>query len=112
MKRKRLSRYLLLYGMLLLVFRSRAQDTFAYEAPLDTVGPAGFYKIILTPEVVARCKQNLFDVRIRDAHGQFIPYVLQSDFPTLTGESFSEFPILPVKKEADSTGDVQIAHWS
>ena len=112
MKRKRLFRWLLLPGMMLSVLRGIAQDTFAYEAPLDTIAQAGFYKIILTPKVVAKCRQDLSDVRIRDPHGQFTPYVLQSDFPTLTGETFSEFPILPVKKEADSTGDVQIAHWS
>jgi hypothetical protein len=111
MKRKKLFSYLLLPAMLL-GLRGSAQDTFAYEAPLDTVAQAGFYKIILTPDAVARCKQDLADLRIRDVHGQFTSYVLKSDLPIRAGESFSEFPLLPARKEADTSNDVQIANWS
>lgn len=112
MKRKKLFKYLLLSGMLLFFFRGRAQDIFAFEVPLDTVAQAGFYKIILTPDAVAKCKADLADLRIRDPHGQFTPYVLMSDLALRAGQSFSEFPILPAKKEADTSNDVQIANWS
>ena len=112
MKRRRLLKRLLLCGMLLFFLRGKAQDFFAYEAPLDTVGQAGFYKVILTPDAVARCKRDLADLRSRDSHGQYTPYVLRSDLPIQTGESFHEFPILPAKAGADSSNDVQIANWS
>jgi hypothetical protein len=112
MKRKRLLKCLLLSGMSLFFLRGEAQDFFAYEAPLDTVGQAGFYKVILTPDAIARCKRDLADLRIRDSHGQYTPYVLRSDLPIQTGEGFNEFPILPAKAGADSSSDVQIANWS
>jgi len=98
------------------------QDSFAYKAPLDTISQAGFYRIILTPEVLARCNRDLSDIRISHAGawpggpanatpGTFIPYVERTDFPTYHGESFIEFPILPAQKE-DSAGDVRIGNWS
>jgi hypothetical protein len=112
MKREKLLKGLLLSWMLLFFLRGKSQDFFAYEAPLDTVGQAGFYKVILTPDAVAKCKRDLADLRILDAHGQVTPYVLRSDLPIRTGESFSEFPILPAKAGADSSNEVQIANWS
>jgi len=112
MKREKLLKGLLLSWMLLVFLRGKAQDFFAYEAPLDTVGQAGFYKVILTPDAVAKCKRDLADLRILDAHGRITPYVLRSDLPIRTGESFSEFPILPAKAGADSSNEVQIANWS
>ena len=111
MKRKSLFRGLLLSGALLFVLQGRAQDTFAYRAPLDTIGQAGFYRVILTPEVLAKCKEDLSDLRINAVNGSYVPYVMKSDFPIYNGESFIEFPILPAKKE-DSAGDVRIGNWS
>lgn len=100
-----------------------AQDSFAYKAPLDTISQAGFYRVILTPEVLAKCAdEDLSDIRISHAGawpgesgntpaGTFIPYVLKTDFPAYHGESFIEFPILPAQK-GDSAGDVRIGNWS
>ncbi|HVV06660.1 MAG TPA: hypothetical protein VHC96_20655 [Puia sp.] len=109
---------------------ARTQDSFACKAPIDTITRAGFYRIILTPEVLARCNRDLSDIRISRAGswpshiqspvpvgsanvtpGVFIPYVLRTDFPNYQGESFIEFPILPAQK-GDSTGDVRIGNWS
>src|SRR5258706_13338020 len=114
MKRKRLFSASLLSGVCLLAFvlSGRGQERFAYEASLDSIVQPGFYKIVLMPEVVAKCKKDLSDLRIRDDHGQYVPYVLQSDFPVFSGEKYIEFPILPVKKRADSAEDVQIVNWS
>jgi hypothetical protein len=108
MKRKKLFRSLLLSGMLLCVLQGNAQNGFAYKASLDSIGQAGFYRIILTPGIIARCKEDLSDLRILDEHGQFAPYVLKSDFPGQNGERFIEFPVLP----GDSAGDVRIGNWS
>jgi len=102
--------------------KGHAQDSFAYKAPLDIISQAGFYRVILTPEVLAKCNENLSDIRISHAGvwpgesgnvtaGTFIPYVLKTDFPTYHGESFIEFPILPVQKD-DSVGDIRIGNWS
>jgi len=108
MRRKKLFERLLLPGILLAVLQGKAQDNFVYEASLDTIAQAGFYRIMLLPGTVARCKEDLSDLRIRDGHGRYMPYVLKSDFPSLDGESFIEFPVLP----GDSAGEVRMSNWS
>lgn len=108
MKRKKLFNSLLLSGTLLFCIQGNAQNGFAYKASLDTIGKAGFYRILLTPRIIARCKEDLSDLRILDGHGQLTPYVLKSDFPSLNGESFIEFPVIP----GDSAGEVRISNWS
>ncbi|MBN9383059.1 MAG: hypothetical protein J0H74_20045 [Chitinophagaceae bacterium] len=108
MKRKKLFNSLLLSGMLLCFLQGKTQDSFAFRASLDTIEKAGFYRIILTPGIIARCKEDLSDLRILDGHGQFTSYVLKSDFPSLDGESFIEFPVLP----GDSAGEVKMSNWS
>lgn len=75
---------------------------------MDTIQKAGFYRIILTPGIIARCKEDLYDLRILDGHGRVTPYVLKSDFPSLDGESFIEFPVLP----GDSAGEARMSNWS
>src|SRR6185503_7812916 len=112
MKKKGLLKITLLIAMAWLSLSVQAQDSFTYKAPIDTITQAGFYRIILTPEVLARCNRDLSDIRISRAGswpphiqssmpvgsanatpGVFIPYVLRTDFPTHQGESFIEFPI-------------------
>jgi len=130
MKRKDLLKIALLITTGWLALPSLAQDSFTYKAPIDTISEAGFYRVILTPEVLAKCNnRELSDIRIshagawpgasRNVSGgsdnamavTFIPYVLKTDFPTYQGESFIEFPILPTQK-GDSAGDVRIGNWS
>lgn len=55
-----------------------AQMPFSWHADLETIQHAAFYKITLTPEWVAKCRQDLADLRIRSGDGKFIPYVLKS----------------------------------
>jgi hypothetical protein len=55
---------------------TEAQGTFTYRAKLDTVGASGFYRIILTPELVAKCKPDLGDLRILGPDKRFVSYVL------------------------------------
>jgi hypothetical protein len=94
--------------MVLFFLQGKAQNGFAYKAPLDSIGQAGFYRVILTPGMIAECKEDLSDLRILDGHGQFTSYVLKSDFPGVNGESFIEFPVFP----GDSAGEVRIGNWS
>jgi len=110
MKRKDLLKIALLVATAWMSLSVRAQDSFTYRAPIDTISQAGFYRIILTPEILARCNRGLSDIRISRA-GAFIPYVDKTDFPSYQGESFIEFPILPAQK-GDSAGDVRIGNWS
>jgi hypothetical protein len=84
-----------------------AQDSFAYRVVLDTVRKPGFYKIMLSPQVVAKCRPDLGDLRIQDQEGHMAPYVLKEDMPVITREAFREFPILSNERK-DSVTEIVI----
>ena len=78
-----------------------AQNNFAWEASVREVGESGFYKLPLTPEVVAKCRQGLQDIRIFDNDGRQVPYILKNDMPIYRSEYFVSFPVVAVQKEKD-----------
>jgi hypothetical protein len=78
---------------------------FAYRSNLDTVRKTAFYKIPLSPELVAKSSRgDLADLRIRDAEGRFIPYVLKED-EAGKGSGMGEYQDLPdpVIQQKDSS---------
>jgi hypothetical protein len=87
-------------------------SSFAYGAALDTIKQGGFYKITLQPDLLAKCREDLSDLRIADKEGKFIPYVLKSDLPIFTTQNFIEFPILFSGKLKDSSSEVVIGNGS
>ncbi|HMH21799.1 MAG TPA: hypothetical protein VK563_08485 [Puia sp.] len=89
-----------------------ATRSFAYQATIDTVKQAGFYKITLQPDLLAKCREDLSDLRIADKEGNFIPYVLKSDLPVFTTQNFIGFPILFNEKLKDSSTELVIANGS
>lgn len=92
--------------------RSHAQDGFSYRAELDTVRQAGWYKITLMPDLLAKCKEDLSDLRIRDSAGNPVPYVERSDLPVFTTENFSAFPILSNAQLVDSFTELVVGNTS
>lgn len=54
-----------------------AQGMFTWRTTLDSVKADGFYRIALTPELVAKCKAGLGDLRILGPDNQVVSYVLQ-----------------------------------
>ncbi len=78
-----------------------AQNNFGYKAELGEIKQTKFYKIDLPPQVVAKCKKGLKDIRIFDEKGEQISYILKNDLPHLKIEIFTEFPIIKSQKEAD-----------
>ena len=83
MKKRRLFKNSIRIGIWLLLsgFGGEAQTTFAWRADLDTVKQAAFYRITLSAELIAKCRQDLGDLRIRDRDDKFIPYVLKNEGP-------------------------------
>lgn len=65
-------------------------------ADLGAVGESGFYRIPLSPKVRSLAALELNNVRIKDAAGQEIPYLLKADAPVFTETAYKEYPI---KKE-------------
>ncbi len=79
MARRRLYKYLRLVAacMFFLCYRAEAQGVFSCRATLDTVKEDGFYKIALSPELIAKCRGDLGDLRIVGPGGKPISYVLK-----------------------------------
>jgi hypothetical protein len=73
--------------MTLVFGKTGAQGVFAYQAGVDSVRADGFYQILLTPELVAKCKPDLSDVRILGPGNRFVSYVLKDSWAGKTGEA-------------------------
>lgn len=103
MQKKQLFDKIMLTGML--VFLScpggKAQGLFSWHADLDTIRQAAFYKIPLTPEWVAKCRQDLGDLRIRGEDGRFSPYVLKSG--DSAAAAYQEIPDSLIVRQKDSS---------
>ncbi|HEV3325488.1 MAG TPA: hypothetical protein VG052_07770 [Puia sp.] len=90
MKKKSWIRIGLPFGLLLLSVVVRAQQgvregrprqaqrQHSVRASLDTVVKTGFYRIVLPPDFVARCRTDLSDLRIFKPTGEQVPYVLRT----------------------------------
>jgi hypothetical protein len=85
-----------------------AQRTFKYEAAIKKVDSSGFYKITLQPAFVAISQASLFDVRLMDANGRFIPYVNGGNIPVDKGEIFLNFPQVKTLAKTDSGTSITV----
>src|SRR5450432_589587 len=79
---------------------SGAQQGFRNKTILDSIPASGFYQVNLLPAVIAALQPDMRDIRIMDARGKQVPYILKSDLPAFKENKFTAFPILSVKKEA------------
>ncbi len=97
MKKRRRYKFLLLVGISIVCIwpgvHARAQGMFTYGAKLDTVKADGFYQIALTPELVAKCRADLGDLRILGPDKRFVSYVLKDSWTTAdTAKNISPIP--------------------
>ncbi|HEV2482539.1 MAG TPA: hypothetical protein VGS79_22900 [Puia sp.] len=76
MRKRDRYRFLLFVGIAIALPHSRvaAQGTFTYSANVDTVKRDGFYEIVLTPELVAKCRADMGDLRIWGPDKRFVSY--------------------------------------
>lgn len=78
-------------------FTCFSQD-FKGKATLPAVREDGFYRTLLSPEILATVNDRFTDLRIYDASGREVPYLIQSEIP---GKITSEFiPYEIVSKES------------
>ncbi len=108
MKKRSRFKFCLFVFSFLIVLKAQSQNHFAYKAAIDTIKETKFYKINLSPEVVAKCKAGLDDIRIFDEDGKQVSYILKNDLPVFKTENFVEFPILKTKKESDKQTHVTL----
>lgn len=86
----------ILTGLTLLATLSKAQD-FRKEARLQPVEQNGFYNILLTPEITGSLKEDLSDIRLYDADGHEVPYLLRSEQPKAPQQLFRGYTLLQNK---------------
>lgn len=84
-----------------------AQDTFGYKADIESVNQSGFYKIQLSPFLLARSNKDLSDLRIMDEKKRFVPYIRLQNLPAIK-EDFIPFPIIESSEDTDSVTSVII----
>jgi hypothetical protein len=78
MKKRNLCRILLFLWTGFTAVKACAQGSFTWQAHIDTVRREGFYQVLLTPEVVAKCdKADLADLRLFGSDNRFVSYVLK-----------------------------------
>lgn len=69
-----------------------------YQAAIDSIRDAGFYNILLTPEITAHLKTDYSDLRIVNDSGKWVPHLLRLPNTELTADQIIwELPI--IKKE-------------
>jgi hypothetical protein len=71
-------------------------------ARLDSVTRAGFYRIILPPQLVAKCRPDLSDLRIYKPDGTTVPYVLRTAIHDRMNAGYLPLPD-PVISQKDSS---------
>ena len=63
-----------------------------YKSELPVVDHEGFYRIILTPDIIAKSLTGLPDIRLNEKKGNPVPYVLKTERPVSATRQFIEFP--------------------
>jgi hypothetical protein len=79
-----------------------AQQIFRYQAVIERVDSAGFYRIALQPRLIAKCKTDLSDLRIADSKNNFIPFIVAGEYPVFKSKTFIAFPVIhPLTADTD-----------
>lgn len=96
----------------LIPIAGQSQNIFKYKAALNEIPSAGFYKIDLSPQVVAKCNPGLGDIRIFDENGKQVSYILKNDLQVFKKENLTEFPIVKNSKEKDNQTHIVLKNTS
>lgn len=94
--------------ILLFVTTESSAQQFKYKMSLGTVDSTFFYRIVLSPEVIAKSNATLSDIRVLDEEGKEQPYIIKAAAPVFKEASFIEFPIISKEREADKQAHVVV----
>jgi hypothetical protein len=92
-------RQLFILALVVSFIQSQGQS-FTAEAAVAPVETDGFYNIFISPAINAHLNNEFSDIRIFDAQGHEVPYLLQKELPANHINHFVEYEIL--KKESKS----------
>jgi hypothetical protein len=71
-----------------------AADGYNHRAQLDSIEKKGFYKILLTPEIISVLQSDYRDIRLYDSKNNEIPYLFSEERPVTVKSYFKEMEIL------------------
>lgn len=83
--------------ILLLSFLHASAQSFKYEAMLPPIEADGFYRVLISPKILAHVNNGISDIRIYDNKDHEVPYIFQKESRAYYEERFVEYEIL--KKE-------------
>ena len=88
---------------LLVGFQAYGQD-FKYEASIPVVVDSGYYRVILSPELLGQTQSGLSDLRIYTDKGEEQPYLIRKEARFSSQSLFKEYEIVDkaYKKDAIS----------
>lgn len=72
---------------------SVSAQEFTHKAKIQAVPKNGFYRIPLNPNMAAQAKDHWEDIRLFDAKGKEIPYLLKPESPYQVNEDYESFNI-------------------
>ncbi len=66
----------------------------AYRGTLHNIRQTGYHKIMITPDITAKSKADLSDLRILSEEGQQVPYMLKRSAPFYDGKEIRNYPVI------------------
>jgi hypothetical protein len=79
-----------------------AQQHFNYKSLLQKADAGAFYSINLQPDLLAKCKADLSDIRLTDMNGKIVPYIFGNRLPAKRQQQLITFPQIRYGYQADS----------
>lgn len=76
------------------------KDPYKASASLSAVQADGFYRIVITPEMISLVKKDYSDIRMLDKDNKEVPYVITSEVASSMKELFQSYPII-INKSVD-----------
>lgn len=85
--------------ILISLFVSNILSALEYKviAKVDSVNKPGFYKILLSPDVISFTSADYQDIRLFSSKNKEIPYIFREEQPASAISGFKEYPLLENK---------------
>ena len=81
--------------IVLLGWSGASAQTFRYRASVEPVEREGFYRILLSPEVIGHLNARQSDLRLHDGQGREAPYFIRREEAVQQKSLFKEYELLP-----------------
>lgn len=75
---------------------------YQYEAEINPVETQGYYKVLLSPELLGKLKSDFSDLRIYDENGKEQPYFLNTEQRSSSDAVFHPYKVIERISEPDS----------